>query len=95
MSVALTIRDVPEEVRELLSQAARERGQSLQAFLLGVLKRQAAFSRNQRVLAEIEQELGAGGGAGPETPDAADLIDRARNERGQSDGPPGSVRGAA
>ncbi len=84
MSVTLTIRDVPEVVRDLLSQEARERGQSLQAFLLSVLRRQASFSRNRRVLAEIDRDLEAGGGAGPDAPDAAEVIDQARGERGLS-----------
>jgi hypothetical protein len=84
MSVVLTIRDVPEEVRDLLSQDARERGQSLQAFLLSVLGRQASFSRNRRILMEIDQDLDAGGGAGPNAPDASDVIDQARRERGST-----------
>jgi antitoxin FitA len=81
MAVVLTIRDVPEQVRDLLSQEARERGQSLQAFLLSVLKRQAAFSRNRQILAEIDQDLARGGGAGPDAPAAADLLEQARVER--------------
>jgi antitoxin FitA len=90
MSAVLTIRDVPDEVRDLLSLEARERGQSLQAFLLSVLKRQANFSRNRRILTEVDQDLDAGGGAGPDAPDAAQVLDEARGERGLSadlDGP--------
>jgi hypothetical protein len=82
MSVVLTIRDVPEEVRDLLSQDARERGQSLQAYLLSTLRRQADFSRNRHMLAEIEADLQASGGAGADAPDAADLLDEARTKRG-------------
>jgi hypothetical protein len=81
MTVVLTIRDVPEEVRQLLAQDARERGQSLQAFLLSILGRQATFSRNRRLLVEIEEELRAGAGAGADAPDAADLLARVRAER--------------
>ncbi|GEM_PF-490586 len=84
MSVTLTIRDVPEDVRDALSRDARERGQSLQAFLLNVLKRQGDFSRNRQILAEIDDDLTAGGGAGPDAPDAAELINEARTERGRS-----------
>lgn len=78
MSVALTIRDVPDDVRDALAEEARSRGQSLQAFLLGVLRRQADFSRNARILVEVQRDLSAGGGAGAEAPDAADLLDAAR-----------------
>ncbi|WP_326549749.1 FitA-like ribbon-helix-helix domain-containing protein [Micromonospora sp. NBC_01813] len=82
MPVVLTIRDVPEEVRDLLAQQARERGQSLQAYLLAVLNRQADFCRNRQLLDELSDELdGGSGGAGPTTPDAAELLARARAER--------------
>ena len=46
----LTIRDVPDSVKEALARDARDRGQSLQAFLLSVLTRQAAFRQNERLL---------------------------------------------
>ena len=81
MAVVLTIRDVPEEVRDLLAQQARERGQSLQAYLLTVLNRQADFCRNRQLLAELSDELDGGVGGGPTTPDAAELLARARAER--------------
>lgn len=81
MSVVLTIRDVPEEVRDLLAQQARERGQSLQAYLLAVLNRQADFCRNRQLLVEIGQELDGGGGADQDAPDAAELLARARAKR--------------
>jgi hypothetical protein len=81
MSVVLTIRDVPEEVRDLLAQQARERGQSLQAYLLAILNRQADFCRNRQLLVEISQELDGGGGADPDAPDAAELLARARARR--------------
>jgi len=77
----LTIRDVPEEVRSALARDAREHGQSLQAFLLGVLKRQAMFAGNRQLLDEIERDLAAGGGAGDDAPDAAELLDQARAAR--------------
>jgi hypothetical protein len=81
MAVVITIRDVPEEVRDLLAQQARERGQSLQAFLVAVLNRQADFCRNRQLLAEIGEELDGGVGTGSQVPDAADLLTRARTER--------------
>jgi antitoxin FitA len=78
----LTIRDVPDDVKDALTREARERGQSLQAFLLGVLNRQAAFGGNRRFLDEVERELATGGGAGAEAPDAAEVLARARTDRG-------------
>jgi len=80
----LTIRDVPEDVRETLARDARLRGQSLQAFLLGILEQQAAFSRNRALLDDIERDLEAAGGAGEDAPDAADLIAEARADRGRT-----------
>lgn len=74
----LTIRDVPEDVKEALARDAREHGQSLQSFLLGVLKRQAAFSRNRRLRSETERDLAEDGGAGADAPDAAELLEQAR-----------------
>jgi hypothetical protein len=97
MVTAVTVRDVPEEVRDLLAQQARERGQSLQAYLLGVLRRQARFSRNRELLAEIESELRAeGGGAGTEAPDSCEVLAQARAEAEQADGrPDGHPRASA
>jgi hypothetical protein len=86
MVTAVTIRDVPEDVRDLLAQQARERGQSLQAYLLGILRRQAQFSRNRELLTEIESELRAeGGGAGPEAPDSWEVLAQARTEAERAD----------
>jgi antitoxin FitA len=48
--VALQIRDVPEEVRDALTAQARARGQSLQAFLLELVERQAGRLYNVAVL---------------------------------------------
>lgn len=77
----LTIRDVPDDVKDALAREARERGQSLQSYLLGVLNRQAAFARNRQLLDEIERDLATGGGASASAPDAADVIAQARAER--------------
>ncbi|GAA2098455.1 MULTISPECIES: FitA-like ribbon-helix-helix domain-containing protein [Brevibacterium] len=46
MGVALQIREVPEEVRSALAAQAAQRGQSMQAYLLGVLIREARYSGN-------------------------------------------------
>ena len=81
----LTIRDVPDDVKEALGRDARERGQSLQAFLLGVLRRQAAFSRNRQLLSEIERDLAEGGGADDDAQDGThdDSADRVHQVRTQ------------
>ncbi|MTD58601.1 FitA-like ribbon-helix-helix domain-containing protein [Amycolatopsis pithecellobii] len=81
MTAVLTVRDVPDDVKEALVQEARDRGQSLQAYLLTVLKRQADFGRNRRVVVEIERDLAAGGGAEGDAPDAAEILAGARAER--------------
>jgi plasmid stability protein len=80
MTSVLTIRDVPDEIKAALSLEARERGQSLQAYLLAVLKQQAAFSRNRQLLVEIERDLAQGEWAGDDAPDAADVLAAARRE---------------
>ncbi len=51
--VALQIRDVPDEVRNTLAERARERGQSLQAFLLGVVEAEARRAGNTSLLAQF------------------------------------------
>ena len=80
MSTVLTIRDVPDDVKEALASDAREHGQSLQSFLLVVLKRQAGFRRNRQLLVDVERELNEGGGAGHDAPDSAELLTQARSD---------------
>ena len=46
MTVALQIRDVPEEVRDTLADLAAARGQSMQAYLLDMVGREARMARN-------------------------------------------------
>ncbi|WP_322753780.1 MULTISPECIES: hypothetical protein [unclassified Frankia] len=82
MPVAVTIREVPEDVRDALGAYARQQGQSLQGFLLGLLTRQARFARNQGILAAVERELATGDGADAAAPDAAQVLATARPERG-------------
>ncbi len=48
--VALQIRDVPDEVRDALVAQARARGQSLQAFLLELVRQQAQRANNAALL---------------------------------------------
>ncbi|PSL02797.1 hypothetical protein CLV30_109104 [Haloactinopolyspora alba] len=52
MTVALQIRDVPDEVRDTLASVAAERGKSMQAYLLEVISREARLSRNRHVFDE-------------------------------------------
>ncbi len=49
----MQIRDVPDEVRDALAERARERGQSLQAFLLAVVEAEARRARNTSLLAQF------------------------------------------
>lgn len=81
----MTIRDVPEDVRVALVESARERGQSLQAYLLALLIQDAAFSRNRQVIEEIERELAENGGVDADAPNAAEFLAQARRERAERD----------
>ena len=80
MTVTVTVREVPDDVRDALTRVARSRGQSLQALLLSVLKQQAAFSRNADLLIQVADDL-AGGGADADAPDAAAVLAQTRPER--------------
>jgi plasmid stability protein len=46
MAVALQIRDVPNEVRDAIAERAAQRGQSMQAYLLDVIRREARLANN-------------------------------------------------
>ncbi|NLG54269.1 MAG: hypothetical protein GX542_01230 [Rhodococcus sp.] len=48
--VAIQIRDVPDELRDALARDAQARGQSLQAYLLALLQRQADAAHNAEFL---------------------------------------------
>ena len=48
MTVALQIRDVPEEVRDAIAEIAASRGQSMQAYLLEMVGREAQVLRNMK-----------------------------------------------
>lgn len=76
--VTLTVRSVPDETRAALAEMARARGQSLQAYLLATLEREATFRDNLRLIDEVRADLSAGGGAGSDAPDASDVIHRER-----------------
>ena len=46
----MQIRDVPDEVRDVLAQRARERGQSLNTYLREVILREASFAGNRALI---------------------------------------------
>jgi plasmid stability protein len=83
MTVVLTIRDIPEEVRNSLRDEAARRGQSMQAYLVGVLKERAKFNRNLALLNQAEQDLQLYGGVEPGAPRSAEILREARKEAGQ------------
>jgi hypothetical protein len=75
--VALQIRDVPEDVRDALTAQAKARGQSLQAFLLELVERQAGRLYNVAVLERFSGRADGSRSAPGET--AADLaVERER-----------------
>lgn len=50
---AIQIKNVPDEVRDVLSRAASAKGQSLQSYLADVLAEQAHFARNAELLERL------------------------------------------
>lgn len=77
MSVALQIRDVPEDVRDVLAARAEQSGESLQRFLLRLVTREAAHQANLAILAGLQ--LADGGLTSAES--VLDVLDRSRAER--------------
>lgn len=80
--VTMTVRGVSAATQTALAQQAREQGQSLQAYLLATLEREASFRDNLRLIDDIRADLEEGGGAGPGAPDAAEVIRRERERPG-------------
>lgn len=76
--VALQIRDVPENVRDALTERARARGQSLQAFLLSLVQEEAWRSRNIALLQRFE---GRSDGSRLAPDEVTQALDEARAER--------------
>lgn len=52
MSVAIQVRDVPEDVRDVLAARAARQGRSMQAYLLQLLEREARLQRNAELFEE-------------------------------------------
>lgn len=59
MTVQITIRNVPEEMRDELKLRAAANRQSMQAFLLDELERIAARSNNEMVFERVHARLAA------------------------------------
>ena len=75
MTVALQIRDVPEEVRDTIAQRAAEKGQSMQAFLLDLIVEEARVAR----VVSIFDDLAAHRVVIPAELDAAAIIREGRD----------------
>jgi antitoxin FitA len=77
--VALQIRDVPEELRDRLSELASQRGQSLQAYLFDVVSDEARRQDNLAILDRFGQ------GAYGTRLSPADIDDALRTARTERD----------
>ena len=78
MAVALQIRDVPEEVRDVLAERARERGVSLQVYLLELVKQDAVALRNAKL---VKRFMGRSDGTTLDRFEVQRAIDEAKAER--------------
>lgn len=76
--VALQIRDVPDDVRQILAARAAAHGQSLQSFLLALVTDEARRSAN---LALLERFDGRRDGSRLTSAQALEALDEARAER--------------
>lgn len=72
------IRDVPDDVRDALAARADEAGQSLQGFLMGVVVREASYTQNRALIAELDSWTT---GTGATADDVLDVQAAARSER--------------
>ena len=75
MAVQITIRDVPETVRDRLKARAAYRGQSLQRFLRDELEEMSRRPDKEEVIRRIQERLEASG-----TSISAKVILRARDK---------------
>ena len=74
MTVALQIRDVPEDVRDIIAERAKAGGLSMQAYLLDMVQREAKFARNARMFDELAPYRAS-------RPIAAEIVDIIREGR--------------
>jgi hypothetical protein len=77
--VALQIREVPERLRDRLAEIARERGQSLQSYLLDLVSDEVRRRDNLLVLSRF------GRGAYGSRMSTADMLDSLRAGRAERD----------
>ena len=61
MPVQVTVRDVPEKVRDRLTARASSRGQSMQRFLRDELERISQLPNKEEVIRRIRERLKASG----------------------------------
>ena len=83
--VALQIRDVPDEVSSELSRLARARGQSVQAYLLALVTREASRTANLTVLQRFS---GREDGVVLNPSAISELVETIRDERDDTLAPP-------
>lgn len=76
--VAVQIRDVPDEVRDVLAREAEQRGKSLQSFLLEILEREARSVRNRAFVMDFVAIRGTGREISIDVPE---LISQERDAR--------------
>ncbi len=55
MTVAIQIKDVPEEVRDAIAARAAARGQTTQVYLRSLLQREFRAERNRQLLENLAQ----------------------------------------
>lgn len=79
--VAIQIRDVPVDVRDRLAGLARARGQSLQAYLLALVTRDADRVENLALLGRFSDRTDGTHAGSPGPDDVAGEIRRMRDER--------------
>ncbi len=82
---AIQIKDVPDEVRDVLAAEAKRAGKSLQSYLLSVLEKEARFARNREI---VEQTPLPGANLSMD-----EIVAAVREARG--DGPAQTESGAA
>lgn len=82
MGVQITIRNVPEEVRDELASRAALKRQSMQEFLREALERMASVPSREAVLEDIRRRKAASRST-VTTADILEALDAGRNERGR------------